>query len=57
MMLLKDTQVAELFSVSRPTIWRWLQAGILPKPIKLAGSTRWRLSDLEAMVKEREVQG
>ncbi|MAC48208.1 MAG: AlpA family transcriptional regulator [Oceanospirillum sp.] len=56
-MLLKDTQVAELFSVSRPTIWRWLQAGILPKPIKLAGSTRWRLSDLEAMVKEREVQG
>lgn len=56
MMLLKDTQVAELLSVSRPTIWRWLQAGILPKPIKLSGSTRWLLSEIEQWIKDQEAQ-
>lgn len=39
--------VAERFGVSTPTIWRWLNAGLLPKPVKLsAGCTRWKMNDL-----------
>lgn len=45
----KDTQIAARYSVSRPTIWRWVTEGKLPHPIRLSpGCTRWRLSDLEA---------
>jgi len=44
---LKDTALARRYGVSRPTIWRWLKKGALPKPIKLpGGSTRWRMVDL-----------
>lgn len=43
-----DTQLAELYGVSRATIWRWVKAGILPKPVKLSpGTTRWKLSEVE----------
>lgn len=49
-----DTAVADRFSVSRATIWRWSQSGKFPKPIKLSpGCTRWRLSDVEAWEAEQ----
>jgi prophage regulatory protein len=48
MLYLTDKKVADRYSSSRSTIWRWLSEGHLPKPIKLNGSTRWKLSDLEA---------
>jgi prophage regulatory protein len=48
---LMDKQVAERFSVSRTTIWRWIRTSNFPKPVKLGGSTRWRLADLEAWEK------
>lgn len=45
---LRDIQVAHRYGVSRPTIWRWLKNGKIPKPLIIgAGSTRWRSSDLE----------
>lgn len=56
MMLLKDTQVAEILSVSRPTVWRWVHSDALPKPIKIAGSTRWKLEEIEAWVNNQEVR-
>jgi len=44
---LRDTALAKRYSVSRPTIWRWVKKGTLPKPLKLpGGSTRWSLVDL-----------
>jgi len=49
-----DLQLAEKFSVSRATIWRWVANGKFPKPVKLSeGCTRWRLSDVEAFETER----
>lgn len=49
MQYLSDKLLAERFSVSRATIWRWTSENKLPKPIKLAtGTTRWRLADIEA---------
>ena len=40
-------QVAQRFGVSKDSIWRWKRNGEFPKPFKLGGSTRWRLSDIE----------
>jgi len=40
-------QVAQRFNVSKDSIWRWKRNGEFPRPFKLGGSTRWRLSDIE----------
>ncbi|CAM5225521.1 helix-turn-helix transcriptional regulator [Alishewanella longhuensis] len=48
MQFLSDKLLAERFSVSRATIWRWTALKKLPQPVKLAaGTTRWRLADIE----------
>lgn len=46
---LSVTQMAERYSVSPDSIWRWTRAGILPAPIKINPQvTRWRLDEVEA---------
>jgi prophage regulatory protein len=41
-------QVAQRYSVSKDTIWRWRRERDFPRPVKLGGkTTRWRLCDLE----------
>ena len=47
MKYLTDKAVAERYSIARSTVWHWESNGMMPKPVKLNGSTRWRLSDLE----------
>jgi prophage regulatory protein len=48
-------QVEKLFQVSRPTLYRWMKEGNFPKNIKLgANMVRWKTSDLEAWIAERE---
>ena len=40
--------VAKRYSVSVPTIWRWLSLGKFPSPYRIgAGSTRWAVTDLD----------
>ena len=46
-----DKTLANRFEVSRATIWRWRAEAKLPNPVKINGSTRWRLSDIEAFEK------
>jgi prophage regulatory protein len=42
-------QVAERLGVSRDSIYRWKRLADFPKAYKLsAGSSRWRLVDIEA---------
>jgi prophage regulatory protein len=44
-----DSFLADRYSVSRNTVWRWAQQGTLPKPVKLShGCTRWNLAEIEA---------
>jgi predicted DNA-binding transcriptional regulator AlpA len=39
---LKVTEVATIYGVSVPTVWRWAKIGALPKPQKLGmNTTRW----------------
>jgi predicted DNA-binding transcriptional regulator AlpA len=40
--------MANRYQSSVPTIWRWSREGTIPKPIKIGGSTRWKLSEIEA---------
>lgn len=43
-------QLAERYSVSTDSIWRWASKGRLPRPVQLSPScTRWRLDEVEAM--------
>ena len=52
---LSDKKVASRYEVGRSTVWRWLKTNPgFPSPIKLAGSTRWRLSDLEQWEQETQ---
>ena len=45
---LRDVAVAERYSVSRQTVWRWVKhLDGFPNPINLSpGTSRWRLSEL-----------
>ena len=40
--------VAILLGVSVRTVWRLVSSKVLPKPVRIGGSTRWFESDLEA---------
>ncbi len=37
-----------LFGRSRPSIWRDVARGSLARPVKVGGSTRWRVGDVRA---------
>ncbi len=39
--------LSELLQTSVRSIWRYRSSGHLPKPVKIAGAIRWRLSDIE----------
>ncbi|MFN4160041.1 MAG: helix-turn-helix transcriptional regulator [Gemmobacter sp.] len=48
--LLSVKQTAAVLSVGVSTIWRWVRAGNFPAPLRIGGTTRWRRSDLEALI-------
>ncbi|WP_189453901.1 helix-turn-helix transcriptional regulator [Cognatilysobacter bugurensis] len=39
--------------ISDMTVWRWVQKGLLPEPIKINGRNYWRESDVEALKQGR----
>lgn len=43
-------EVALLLGVSKRSVYRLLDAGKIPKPIKLGGAVRWRRADIELFV-------
>lgn len=40
-------QLGKILGLSPRTVWRFRSSGQLPKPIKIGGAIRWRLSDIE----------
>ena len=44
---LRVGQVANVYGVSIPTIWRWLKENNIPKPTKTVGSTSWLNIEIE----------
>jgi excisionase family DNA binding protein len=48
--LLSIKDVASILSISTTTVWRHAKAGVIPAPIKIGGSTRWRKADVEELL-------
>lgn len=44
--LLTVRGVAQLLAVSIRQVWRLHEQGLLPKPVRIGGSVRWRQQDL-----------
>ncbi len=45
-------KVAEMLSVSKPTLWRWEKCGYL-KPFRIGGKVRYKMSDVKKLLEER----
>lgn len=43
-------ELSELLGLGRSSIYRHLDAGKLPEPIRIGGSVRWRKAEIEAWV-------
>ena len=54
--LLTDREVAERLGISKATVWRDAAAGLLPRPIKLAHSSRWPESEITTVVDNLKAQ-
>ncbi|PHP27621.1 DNA-binding protein [Limimaricola cinnabarinus] len=47
---------AEYLGCSVPTFWRRVADGTIPPAIKIGGMSRWRLSDIEAVIAKADAQ-
>ncbi len=52
--LLKDREVASRLGIGVSTVWRLSKAGKLPPPIKIGGSTRWRVSEISEWIEAQQ---
>ena len=44
--LLSAKELAKMLSTSVRSTWRYRASGALPKPVKISGAIRWKLSDI-----------
>lgn len=52
---LTRTEVQDRYKTTRSTLYRWINRGIFPAPVKLGPRmVRWKLSDLEQFEQQRE---
>lgn len=49
-LLICADELAKMLQVSTRTLWRLLSSGQLIQPIKLGGSTRWRLDEVRRWI-------
>lgn len=49
--LLSDKALARYLGVHVATVWRRVQDGTLPKPIKVGGCTRWSREEIDAVIR------
>jgi len=45
-------ELSTILSVSKRTIWRMVSNGKLVEPIRIGGSIRWKLSDIETWISQ-----
>jgi predicted DNA-binding transcriptional regulator AlpA len=50
--LITRAELGEILSCSETTLWRRVKSGALPKPMRVAGLLRWRLSDISKLVSD-----
>ena len=52
--LIRDADGAFMMGCSKATFWRRVADGTVPAAIKIGGTSRWRLSDIEAVIARAE---
>jgi predicted DNA-binding transcriptional regulator AlpA len=52
--LLSDRDASALMGCGRSTLWRWASEGVIPKPLKIGGTSRWKRADIEAVIAKAE---
>ena len=50
--LLRKADIQSEIGIPKSTLNRWIKLGLWPKPIKIAGTTLWRRSDLEKFLEQ-----
>jgi len=50
MQLFRDFEVARKLGVSRRQVWKLLAAGLMPEPVRMGGSVRWREADIDRWI-------
>ncbi|MDM0007166.1 AlpA family transcriptional regulator [Variovorax sp. J22G73] len=50
-LLVPAVEAAKMLSIGRSTFWNKVKLKQLPQPVKIAGVTRWRISDLQSFVR------
>ena len=53
--LIRDAEAAAMLGCSKATYWRLVAKGAIPPPIKIGGMSRWKVSDVQALI-ERAAQ-
>ena len=54
--LIRDLEAAEMLGASKSTFWRHVASGVFPRPIKIGGMSRWRRSEIEAVINRAAAQ-
>ena len=54
--LITITEVGEMLGRGRASIYRDLNAGVLPKPCRVGSSVRWPLSEIIAYIDDLKAQ-
>ena len=54
--LIRDGEGAAMLGCSKATFWRLIAKGMIPPPIKIGGMSRWKVSDVQALI-EQSAQG
>lgn len=49
-LLIPAAEAAKMLSVGRSTFWNKVRLNQFPQPIRIAGLTRWRVSDIKKFV-------
>lgn len=54
--LIRDEDVAKMLGCGKSTVWRWAAEGVIPKPVKIGGLSRWLASEIEALVGKAKLE-
>ena len=47
---LTPDDLAKMLKISERTLWRLLSAHKIPEPVRIGGSTRWRLAEVQEWI-------
>lgn len=50
--LLDASQILELVPVSRTTLWRWVESGEFPRPLKVGGTNLWQNVEVRSWLRK-----